>query len=90
MKLLPTHRILTAFAALVLTTSLAIAAEDSLTEAALMLRSGEISDAISMLERLEAKSPKNGEINMLLGDCHAAEGNTKLAIENYRDRKSVV
>ncbi len=84
MKLLPTHRILTAFASLVLTTSLAIAAEDSLTEAALMLRSGEISDAISMLERLEAKSPKNGEINMLLGDCHAAEGNTKLAIENYR------
>lgn len=60
------------------------AVEDSLAEAEMLMRSGETDGAVAMLERLEASSPKDGNINMLLGDCYVIAGDSGSAIEQYR------
>ncbi len=61
-----------------------LAVDDSIDEAQLLMKSGELDDAVAMLERLEALKPKDGEINMLLGDCFVMEGKSSQAIEQYR------
>lgn len=60
------------------------AVEDSLAEAEMLMRSGETGSAVAMLERLESSKPKDGNINMLLGDCYVITGDSGNAIEQYR------
>lgn len=60
------------------------AAEDSTAEAELLMKSGETENAVAMLNRLEKKFPKNGKINMLLGDCYLQQDSTERAKQNYR------
>ena len=60
------------------------AAEDSTVEAELLLKSGETQSAVAMLNRLKKKFPKNGKINMLLGDCYLLQDSTDKAKQNYR------
>ena len=57
---------------------------DSPEEAAVLLKTGQVQAATDMLNRLEAKSPKNGEINMLLASCALAANDSKAAIEQLK------
>ena len=60
------------------------AAEDSVSEAEILLKSGDTDSALSMLHRLEKKSPKNGKINLLLGDCYSSLDSIDAARSEYR------
>lgn len=57
---------------------------DSVDEAANLLKTGQVQAATDMLKRLEAKSPKNGELNMLLSKCALAVNDPKAAIEELK------
>lgn len=61
-----------------------VAQEESVEEASLLIRSGNLSEAHAMLQKLESKTPKNGQINILLGQVAEIEGNSQLAIEEYK------
>jgi len=58
--------------------------DDSISEAEFLLRQGEIQPAIDMALRLEKEKPKDGNINIFLGDCYRTSGDSKKAIESYR------
>lgn len=58
--------------------------QDSLSEAEFLLKQGEFSQAIDMAERLLKQKPKDGSINLFLGDCYRTMGNSQKAIEEYR------
>lgn len=57
---------------------------DSADEAAMLLKTGQVQSATDMLKRLEAKSPKDGELNMLLAKCALAVNDSKTAIEQLK------
>lgn len=58
---------------------------DSMDEARFLLRQGEIQQAIDMALRLERAKPKDGSINLFIGDCHRAAGDSRKAIDAYRE-----
>ena len=66
------------------TGALVLSAEDTLSEAEILLKSGDTQTAISMLQRIEKKVPKNGKVNMLLGDCYSVLDSAALARNEYR------
>ena len=60
------------------------AQEESIAEAEILMKSGDTDNAITMLRHLERKTPKNGKINMLMGDCYADIDSVERAKEEYR------
>lgn len=57
---------------------------DSVEEAEVLLKTGQVQAATDMLKRLEDKSPKNGELNRLLAKCALASFNYTTAIEELK------
>ena len=72
--------IVTATAAL---TSEALAAAPSIAEARELITAGDYESAITMLNELAAKEPRNTTIPQLLGDCYRALGNDTDAKAQY-------
>lgn len=58
--------------------------KDSLAEANFLLKQGEFQQAIEMGQRLEKEKPRDGSINLFLGDLYRTMGNSSEAIEQYR------
>lgn len=62
-----------------------LSAAQDVTEAQLLLKTGEPAQALAILKGLSKESPKNGSLNMLIGDCYTAMDSTAKAISAYRD-----
>ncbi|MDE7153637.1 MAG: tetratricopeptide repeat protein [Muribaculaceae bacterium] len=62
-----------------------LSATQDVTEAKLLLKTGEPAQALAILKGLVKESPKNGSLNMLIGDCYVAMDSTAKAISAYRD-----
>jgi hypothetical protein len=60
---------------------------DSVDEAKALAENGNIADAISMLQKVVAESPKSTEAPMLLGDYYLATGQNDLARSAYSDAR---
>ncbi|MDE6352751.1 MAG: tetratricopeptide repeat protein [Muribaculaceae bacterium] len=57
---------------------------ETIESATALIKSGNFDQAADILQRLEIKSPKDGHINMLLGECAVAQNDMKDAIEQYK------
>lgn len=69
---------------LILTSIFAMKAQD-LSEAQLLLKTGEPGEALGLLKKLAKEKPKDGKIQMLMGDCYVAMDSSKKAISAYRE-----
>lgn len=56
-----------------------------LAEAEMLLKTGEPKQALVILKQLTKDKPKDGRLNMLMGDCYFAMDSTAKAISSFRE-----
>ncbi|MDE6402267.1 MAG: tetratricopeptide repeat protein, partial [Muribaculaceae bacterium] len=66
-----------------LLSSLTVSAAVNLTDARELIARGDYEAAVSMLKGYATKEPRNGTVQLLLGDCYRAMGNDAEAIVEY-------
>ncbi|MDE7368643.1 MAG: tetratricopeptide repeat protein [Muribaculaceae bacterium] len=77
--------ILLCVASLISSPFISAQSSESIEGATALIKSGNYDQAADILQRLEVKSPKDGHINMLLGECALAQNEIKDAIEQYKE-----
>lgn len=75
-------------AALLLTGVFHTVSGQTLAEAQALIDSGDYNSAVPMLEALSAKEPKNGKVNLALGNCYRLQGRDSLAIAELTKAKT--
>ena len=76
--------ILLCLASMVSSPFISAQSNETIEEATALIKSGNYDQAADILQRLEQKSPNDGNINMLLGECSLALNDTADAIEQYK------